>query len=39
MIRFARGNTHWIRLFDDYLLSHLHILDGLSEKPKSYLSV
>ena len=31
MTRFARENTRWIRLLDDYLLSHLHMLDALPE--------
>lgn len=31
MTRFARENTRWIRLFDEYLLNHLDVLDDLPE--------
>lgn len=31
MTRFARENTRWIRLFDAYLLTHLHVLDAFPD--------
>lgn len=31
MTRFSKENTRWLSLFDDYLLSHVDLLDGLPE--------